>query len=242
MTCLCVSVLLVCSCRSQCASASWAPGPHMLLWPCGLLSEMPRESLLQPSPWPPCSPNPPPSTTLWSTCCANPTSASASTETRPRYDRGSTREAPSHVWGNVWDRTHSTIRTTRASPTDSRRTTGRVCTALGTQRGATWHRPKEPPASWLDPPAERWQSASSQQNHRRTSYRMKRNKRCSNRQQHNNMHNFNYVCVTKTLQQDNTYQDFQRGSSVAPLLWNARDSHEFILCSHLQRSFATENG
>ena len=140
----------------------------MLLWPCGLLSETLQKFLQLPSPWPPCAPSLPPSTTPWSTCCVSPTFVSVSTETHPCYDRGSIGEAHSPTRRNVSDPTHSATRTLaspHASQMDSRRATGRVCTALRMQSCVMWRHPKGPPASWPDPPAARWQLASSQLSH-----------------------------------------------------------------------------
>lgn len=141
----------------------------MLLWPCGLLSETPPRFLLMHSPLLLCLPSHPPSTTLWSTCCVSQTFVSVSTETRQCYDRGSTGEVHSQIRKNASDPPRSATRTwasPRGSQTDSRRAMGRVCTALRMQSCVTWPLPKGRPASWLDPPTERWQSAGSQPNHR----------------------------------------------------------------------------
>lgn len=140
----------------------------MLPWPCGLLSEMPHRFLLMHLPLLPSSPNLPPSTTLWSTCCASPTFVSVSTGTHLCYDRGFTGEVRIQSWKSASDPHHS-ARTTacpHVSQTDSRTATGRVCTAPRMLRFLMWPPPKGLPASWLDPPPERWQSASSQPNHR----------------------------------------------------------------------------
>lgn len=130
---------------------------------------MPRRFLLMHSPLPPSLPSLPPSTTLWSTCCVSPTSASVSTETHLCYDRGSTGEVHIQIRKNASDPPHSATRT-RASPhasqMDSRTAMGRVCTALATLGCVMWPPPKGLPVSWLDTPTERWQSASSQQNHK----------------------------------------------------------------------------
>lgn len=143
----------------------------MLSWPCGLLLGMPRKFLLLLLPLLQCLPSLLPSPTLWSTSCVSPTFASVYTETLRCYDRWSTGAVRSPSRKNDSDPHHSATRTwasPRAFQMDSRRATGRVCTALTMQLCVMWH-PKGLPASWLDPPTQRWQSANSQPNHRPSS-------------------------------------------------------------------------
>lgn len=166
---VCVWLLLLHSCQWPYVSASWVPGVHMLSWPCGLHLETPRLFPPMHSPLPPSLPSLPPSTTLWSTCCASPTFENVSTETHLCYDRGSTGEAHSQTPKNASDPPHSAARTwasPRASQMDSKTAMGRVWTALKMLSCVMWPPPKGLPASWLAPPTERWQSASSQSNHR----------------------------------------------------------------------------
>lgn len=160
-----VRMLLLHSCQSQCAWASWLLGARTLLWPCGLLLEMQRRSHPMHSPLPPSSPSPPPSTTQWSTCCASPTSASVFTETRPCWGSGCIGEV--RIWNrrNAWESPRSAARTwvfPHAFQMDSRTAMGLVCSALRTLSRVTWPALKGLPVSWLVPATERWQSASSQ--------------------------------------------------------------------------------
>lgn len=157
-------MLLLHSCPWQCASASSLLGAPTLPWPCGQLWETRRRSRQRPSPWPPSSPSPPPSTTHWSTCCASPTSASVSTETRPCWGSGSIGGA--HIWNprSAWEPPRSAARTwafPHASQMDSRTAVGLVCSAPRPLSCVTWAAAKGLPASWLVRAAERWQSASS---------------------------------------------------------------------------------
>lgn len=164
-----VWMFLLHSCRWPYVSASWVPGARMLLWPCGLRSETPRRFLLKHSHLPPFSPSLPPSTTPWSTCCVSPTFVSASTGTRLCYGRGSTGGVHSQIPKSALDPARSATRTwasPRASPMGSRRATARVCTAMRMQHRVMWPLPKGLPASWLDPPTERWQLPGSLPSHR----------------------------------------------------------------------------
>lgn len=161
----------------QYASAFWLPGPLTPLSRCGphLASQCMSHPLALPLRQ--SLPNPPLSTTLWSTCCSNPTSASLWPMTRLKsaeeYALVPARQAL-FLKRRIWTLKHpnaittKTLATPLAFPMVYQKATEHVST-VPSPTANSLHR-KGLPACWLAPHSVRWLWARCQRKCRQTSY------------------------------------------------------------------------